>query len=201
MIAHDETSLESLGLALLAAVYPTFLISILVLGNHFPPTAGLAEFGVNSKLFVLFVFVISPSADTFAYLFGRFFRKYFPKKMAPTLSPNKTVIGGIGGLVGGIVGAVALYFIYTASVGVPAQTASGVNTTLIWLPIFIGIGLIGSAVTEFGDLVESCIKRKLGLKDMGKIMPGHGGVLDRIDSAMFTTISTYLLFMLLCVIF
>ena len=201
VIAHDETSLESLGLALLSAVYPAFFISVLVLGNHFTPTAKLAELGVNSKLFVLFVFVISPSADSFAYLFGRFLRKTFPQKMAPKLSPNKTVIGGVGGLVGGIVGAVALYFIYTACANVPVQTATCANTTSLWLPIYIMIGLIGSAVTEFGDLVESCIKRKLGLKDMGKIMPGHGGVLDRLDSVMFTAISTYLLFLLLCVIF
>jgi phosphatidate cytidylyltransferase len=200
VIAHEETSMESLGLALLSAVYPAFFISILVLGNHFTPTAQLAELGVNSKLFVLFVFVISPSTDSFAYLFGMFLRKVFPQKMAPKLSPNKTVIGGVGGLVGGIVGAVALYFIYTACAGVPTQTETIANTMQMWLPIYIFIGLVGAVVTEFGDLVESCIKRKLGLKDMGRIMPGHGGVLDRIDSVLFTSISTYLLFLLLCVI-
>ena len=55
-------------------------------------------------------------------------------------------------------------------------------------------GLLGAAATEFGDLVESCIKRKVGIKDMGKIMPGHGGVLDRIDGTLFASMVVYLAF-------
>ncbi len=193
--AHDETSLENIGLALLSAVYPTLLLSVFVLGNHLNPPAVLVKIAFDSRLFILFVFVISPCADGIAYIFGRFLRKYFPKKLAPVLSPNKTVIGGVGGLVGGMLGALILYFVYGALNGVGAMTDMH-----IWLPIYLLIGLISSAVCEFGDLVESCIKRKIGLKDMGKIMPGHGGILDRIDGMLFVSLITYILFLLIYII-
>ena len=192
---HEETSLENIGLALLAAVYPTLLLSVFVLGNHLNPPAALVKIGFDSRLFILFVFVISPCTDGIAYIFGRFLRKYFPKKLAPVLSPNKTVIGGIGGLVGGMLGALILYFVYGAAGGAGAMTDMH-----IWLPIYLFIGLISSAVCEFGDLVESCIKRKVGLKDMGKIMPGHGGILDRIDGILFVSLITYILFLLIYII-
>ena len=58
------------------------------------------------------------------------------------------------------------------------------------------MGLFGSVLTEFGDLVESVIKRSCGIKDMGKILPGHGGVLDRIDGTLFTSTFVYIMFAL-----
>ena len=126
-------------------------------------------------------------ADTFAYLFGRCFKKYFPRKFAPAISPNKTVIGAIGGLVGGVIGAGIIYFAYNA-------VAGSYENMGLWLTVYLLIGLLAAAATEFGDLVESCIKRKLGLKDMGKIMPGHGGALDRIDGTLFAAMVVYLAF-------
>ncbi len=200
VIKHEETTPENLGVALFTATYPTLLLVVLVLLNHvsdevalisgsFPLAMHLAAF--NSDLLVLFVFIISPMADVVAYLFGRFFRKKFPVKMAPAISPNKTVIGGIGGLIGGVLGAIALYFAYNGIL----QT--GFVDMGIWLPVYAAIGLVGAAATEFGDLVESCIKRKLGIKDMGKIMPGHGGVLDRIDGTMFAALAVYLSYALI----
>lgn len=190
---HENTTLESLGVALLSAVYPTLLLTLLVLGNHLVCPPVLQEVAFDSRLLILFVFVVSPCADSIAYVFGRCFKKFLPAKMAPVISPNKTVIGGVGGLVGGVLGAVALYFIYNATVGSYANMG-------IWLPIYINIGLLGAVATALGDLVESCIKRKVGLKDMGKIMPGHGGVLDRIDGTLFATAVTYFAFMLVYII-
>ena len=67
----------------------------------------------------------------------------------------------------------------------------------IWLPVYIIIGFLAAFATAFGDLVESCIKRKAGIKDMGKIMPGHGGVLDRIDGTLFACLVVYLAFALI----
>lgn len=185
---HEKTSVESLGVALLSAMYPTLLLCVLVLANHAVCPPSLETYGFDSALLLLFVFVVSPCADSIAYVFGCTMKKRFPKKMAPTISPNKTVVGGIGGLVGGVLGATVLYFVYGATVGTYANMA-------VMLPVYLAIGLLGAATTEFGDLVESCIKRKVGVKDMGKIMPGHGGILDRIDGTLFTTLITYLVFM------
>ena len=127
----------------------------------------------------------------FAFFFGRLFKKHFPDKLAPEISPNKTIIGGIGGLVGGVVTALVIYFAYNAITGV------GYENMQIWLPVYLAIGFLASAATEFGDLVESCIKRKLGIKDMGNIIPGHGGVLDRIDGTLFASVAVYLVFALI----
>ena len=134
--------------------------------------------------------MISPVADSLAYVFGRLFGKKMPDKMAPAISPNKTVIGGIGGLLGGVLGAVALYFIYNA-----LAPQGSFENMYVWLPVYIAIGFLAAATTAFGDLVESCIKRKIGIKDMGNIMPGHGGILDRIDGTLFASVAVYLAFM------
>lgn len=193
VVRHEETSLEGLGLSLLSAVYPTLLLALMVIANHAGAPVALERFGFDSRLLILFIFVVSPCADSIAYVFGKFLRKYFPKKMTPVISPNKTVIGGIGGLVGGMLGAAALYFIYNAAAG-------SYDQMYIWLPVYLGIGLIASIATAFGDLVESCIKRKVGIKDMGSIMPGHGGVLDRIDGTLFATVVVYLAFVVIYLI-
>ncbi len=184
---YTHTSLEGTGLSLLSAVYPTLLLCLMVLTNHLQAPPDLRKFGFDSHLMILFIFVVSPCADSIAYVFGISFKKYLPKKMAPNLSPNKTLIGGVGGLVGGMLGAAILYFAYNGICGSFSQMH-------IWLPVYLGIGLLASIATAFGDLVESSIKRKIGVKDMGKIMPGHGGVLDRIDGSLFATVLVYAAF-------
>ena len=184
---HDETSPENLGVAFLCAVYPNLLLALLTLANHLGGGETLSRFALNSDLAILFIFVISPFADSLAYVFGRFLKGRFPKKMAPVLSPNKTVVGGIGGLVGGLVGAAILYFSYNA-------VAGSFENMGVWLPVYLLVGLLAAAATEFGDLVESCIKRKADIKDMGKLMPGHGGILDRIDGTQFAAVVVYVAF-------
>lgn len=187
VLDHDKTTPENLGISFLSAVYPVLLLTMLVLTNHAPQISALQDVAFNSNLLVLFIFVVSPLADVFAFLFGISLKKVFPKKLAPTLSPNKTIVGAVGGLIGGILGAGALYFVYGAVCG-------SYENMGLWLPIYLVMGLFAAAATEFGDLVESCIKRKVGIKDMGKIMPGHGGVLDRIDGTLFASMVVYLAF-------
>lgn len=187
VVRHEETTAENLGTALLSGVYPTALLAVLCLCNHFSASESLSSFAFSSDLAMLFVFVVSPVSDSLAYVFGRFLKKYFPKKMSPSVSPNKTVIGGIGGLVGGLIAGVVLYFSYNAVCG-------SFEKAYLFLPIYLGIGLLAAATTEFGDLVESSIKRKAEIKDMGGIMPGHGGVLDRIDGTMLSAVAIYAAF-------
>ncbi len=181
VFAHRQVSLESTGYALLSYLYPSFFLVVLCVCNH------LEKY---SELAILFVFVISPCADTLAFTFGKLFGKKVPAKMAPSISPNKTMIGGFGGLVGGAVGAVLVFFAcygisFLDDLGIVAPLGWGLQIEPLELVFFIALGVLTSAFSQFGDLVESGVKRKLGIKDMGKIMPGHGGILDRIDSSLY----------------
>lgn len=193
---YEETSLESIGITLFVAVYPTLFLAMLTLGNHFIAPESMGVF--DSRLFILLVFTISPCADTMAFIFGCTMKNKFPQKLAPEISPHKTLIGAIGGLVGGLLGACALYFIYNSlpwgTGNLPWGTFENIQ---IWLPIYLLLGLLGAAATMFGDLVESAIKRKLDLKDMGNLMPGHGGIMDRIDGMLFSGVVIYAAFILI----
>ena len=120
---------------------------------------------------VWFVFIASWFTDTFAYFAGRAFGK---TKLCPDISPKKTVEGAVGGTIGSIVGCV----IY----GVLIDKMTVVHIPVIHLFI---IGFVGAIISQIGDLAASSIKRNVGIKDYGKIMPGHGGVLDRFDSILF----------------
>ena len=105
--------------------------------------------------------------DTGAYIFGRLMGKH---KLWPVISPNKTIEGFIGGLI--------------CSIIVPLVMLQFVDFNIaIWLLIIVTIIL--SMFGQLGDLVESGLKRHFGVKDSGRILPGHGGILDRFDSFMF----------------
>lgn len=165
--------------ALLPVVYPSLFILIFLLNNH-------SRLGFVA---LLLVFVISPLSDTFAYLVGMTYgkiKKGNVKKLCPKLSPNKTWAGAIGGVVGGTLGAILVYVIFTPEI----------NASLPVL-VFAVIGVLASILTELGDLFESFIKRRAGIKDMGKIMPGHGGVMDRIDGMSFASAFIFFAFLLL----
>ena len=181
VFSHSRVSLESTGYALLSLIYPSFFLVLLSVCAHLE---------IYSELALLLVFVISPFADTFAFIFGRSLGKYLPKKMAPNISPKKTLIGGFGGLIGGAIGAVVVFFAYYGimqldDIGATTVAIQNIDIDALNLVFFIGLGILTSAFSQFGDLVESGIKRKLDIKDMGKILPGHGGILDRIDSALY----------------
>ncbi len=181
VFAHSRVTLESTGYALLCYIYPSFLLIVLSVCNH------LQNY---SELALMFVFIVAPFTDVFAFFFGKLFGKKLPLKMAPNISPKKTVIGGFGGLIGGAIGAVVIFFMYVGimqldNLGMTLQAIRDMGVNLRNLIFFVGLGVVTAAFSQFGDLVESAIKRKLGIKDMGKILPGHGGILDRIDSALY----------------
>ena len=157
--------MESFAYALAAKVYPALFIACMLVLNAMPH---------NSTLALLMAFVIPSCADTFAYLVGITFKG---KKLCPTISPNKTISGAIGGLLGGAIGTVVLYLLCKDSF-----VYGGAISPII---LFILVGIVTALLTEVGDLAESVIKRKFGIKDMGKLLPGHGGILDRIDGVMF----------------
>lgn len=177
---QDEDSNKSLPFNILPFVYPSIFILSMLLMN---------DLGVNSLgedigfIALLSSFIIAPLADTFAYLTGRLIGG---PKLAPVLSPKKTWSGAIGGVLGAVGGMIALYFIVKPQIEFQ-----------IPIILFVLLGFFGSILTIIGDLAESSIKRKVGIKDMGKIMPGHGGILDRIDGQLFASVYVYLLFLVL----
>lgn len=184
VFAFKNATLESVGLTMLSVFYPTGLILPLVAVN-------LMSFEA-----LLLVFAVSPLCDTMAYFVGSALRG---KKLCPEISPNKTISGAIGGIAGGAIGGVAVYFFsnWLYSAGVLAGTAFTVGALWADVIIFIVAGALFAALTELGDLAESVIKRKLGIKDMGKLFPGHGGMMDRIDGLSFVSPVAALIF---CVI-
>lgn len=141
----------------------------------------------NGKFLLLLVFLGTWAYDTFAYLIGSKFGKV---KLAPKISPLKTIEGVIGGFIGVFVAILLigglLNFILTGIWGYDIFNLP-LNLILIYC-IFISI------FAQIGDLSESYIKRKFFIKDSGSIFPGHGGVLDRCDSLLFTIIMSYWFF-------
>ena len=214
VVKPQESNLENIGAAFVCAVYPTLLLALLVLANHIgqDPVLGdkfinehsqdLRKLAFNSDLAILFIFSASPISDAAAFFTGMLLGKKFPKKLAPEVSPKKTVVGFIGGLFGGALAAAILYFVYPLIViGIEESVTMAaypqfMSHMYVWLPIYLLIGTLSALASSFGDLVESAIKRKRGLKDMGDIMPGHGGILDRIDSTLFTGVVVYAAFAL-----
>ena len=129
---------------------------------------------------VWLIFISSWICDTCAYLVGVLIGKH---KMAPKLSPKKSVEGGIGGIAGSaIVGAVFGWYLEN-------YVLTGEQLILI----FAVIGAAGAVISQVGDLAASAIKRNHEIKDYGKLIPGHGGVMDRFDSVIFASPMIYFL--------
>ncbi len=124
----------------------------------------------NGRYLVLLPFVISMLSDTGAYFVGCKFGKH---KMAPVISPKKSVEGLFGGIVSGVIGVL----LYTMILQLAFDFEANYGFAIIY-------GLVGSLAGVFGDLCFSVIKRQTGIKDYGNLIPGHGGVLDRFDSAI-----------------
>jgi phosphatidate cytidylyltransferase len=128
---------------------------------------------------VYFVCAVTWLQDTLAYFVGKSYGRH---RMTPTLSPKKTWEGAAGGMAGAILGGVLAILIC----GLPVSP---------WVGVLLGI--VGGVIGPLGDLVESMIKRQAGLKDAGHLIPGHGGLLDRIDSFLFTAPALYYLILLM----
>ncbi len=133
---------------------------------------------------VWLIFLCSWGSDTCAYCVGMLMGKH---KMAPKLSPKKSVEGGIGG----ILGAALFGAVYGLAIN---RFASGADANVLHYAIICGIG---SMISQVGDLAASAIKRNHDIKDYGKLIPGHGGILDRFDSVIFTAPIIYYLSVML----
>jgi phosphatidate cytidylyltransferase len=165
------------------------------LGSHLVARMAVTAFGVvwiavgfvylillrnlqHGMALTILVFACTWLNDTFAYFIGRAFGH---RPMAPRISPKKSMEGAFGGIIGALLAAV-LVKIYSP-----------------WLPIVdaLLLGLAVGIVGQWGDLFESAVKRDFGVKDSGRILPGHGGILDRFDAILFAGFTGYWLSILL----
>jgi phosphatidate cytidylyltransferase len=132
------------------------------------------DFGAIGGDVVLLVLLLAWLGDTGAYFAGRFLGD---RKLYPAVSPKKTWAGAFGGMAGSV----------TAVAAMKLLRLDGLS----WVDVVL-IGVPGSVLGQLGDLVESLIKRSVGVKDSGALLPGHGGMLDRIDAVLFIAPYVYL---------
>ncbi|MCR3758538.1 phosphatidate cytidylyltransferase [Clostridium felsineum] len=130
----------------------------------------------HGNYFIWIIFIASWVCDTSAYYAGRFLGK---TKLCPKVSPKKTIEGSIGGVLGSIIGCTVYGFVISKY---------GISLNLYH---YIIIGLLCGVFSQFGDLAASSIKRHAKVKDYSNLIPGHGGILDRFDSILFTSVIVY----------
>jgi len=162
---------QNIGITVLGWIYiilPLVLLHLLIWDYD-------AE-GWTNYLPVLTLFILVWTSDTFAYLVGKNFGKH---KLFPRISPNKSWEGFLGGL----------------SFAVIMGYVIAIFTDQDFI-VYIGLGALIASIGTVGDLVESMLKRSLGIKDSGTILPGHGGMLDRIDAVLYVIPIVYLYFMI-----
>ena len=169
VFGYPKYHAEQVMAAFFGVVYVAVMLSFIYLTRSLP----------DGKFLVWLIFLCSWGCDTCAYCVGMLIGKH---KMAPVLSPKKSVEGAVGG----VVGAALLGAIYAAVVGSHLEAENPVITYAI-------ICAVGALISMVGDLAASAIKRNQGIKDYGKLIPGHGGILDRFDSVIFTAPVIYFL--------
>lgn len=176
--------------------YPIVMLSIFFLING---KTTLGDDPVNENygdmIGIMLALFIPVFTDTFAYFTGM---AIGGRKLCPEISPKKTIAGAVGGLFGGMAASVIVFLLFDyygvfdtmKNVNLFAMTTN-INASAA---IYVVIGLAGAVASEIGDLAASWIKRRAGIKDFGKIFPGHGGIMDRLDSILFVLPIIYLTF-------
>jgi len=193
LLNHKSIKLTDIAMIIVGNVYVAYLLVHIILVRHL-------EFG---SFLVWLIFLGAFMTDTFAYFVGVLLGKH---KLCPNISPKKTIEGAIGGIVGCglsflLFGVIVNRFFADALLRyqyMPVQYLSSSyyviapQQGLFSLPLMFALGLLCSIAAQIGDLVASTIKRQYDIKDFGKILPGHGGVLDRFDSILFVAPVVYL---------
>lgn len=175
-VISKKRDVNSLSMNLLVLFYPSVLF-IFLFGMDITHTSEIR------MLMILLTFSASIAVDTAAYLIGSKFGKH---KLSPQISPKKSVEGAVAGYIFG--------FIIIILIGLFLQGALKTDVEII---NFIILGLILPVLIQIGDLFASQLKRDFGIKDFGSIFPGHGGVLDRLDSGLFICPVVYCYFTLI----
>lgn len=171
-IIRNGYNILNAAVTILGIIYISYLFSNLIFIYN----------GINGKILIWLPFLTAWLSDTGAYFVGSIFGK---NKLCPSISPKKTIEGAIGGVLGSVISCLLAGLIFNNM---------GYSMSLVH---YLFIGLLCGITSQLGDLSASSIKRFCNIKDFGNIMPGHGGILDRFDSILFTapTIYTYVTLM------
>ncbi len=164
--SRDDYIFDVISKQVLGIVYIPFSLCLLVLIYSYD----------NGHLYVLWLLFVVFANDTGAYYAGSFYGK---RHLAPNISPKKTYMGAVGGVVGSVLTGFLLYYLFFHSL----------EKALVAIPCSVLISVAG----QVGDLFASALKRAAGVKDSGRILPGHGGMLDRIDGLLFAIPVLYVL--------
>lgn len=184
-------------------LYPCAVLMLSMGLNYF--ISGKIDIGITGSqpqrnAGIALLFVIPTFTDMLAYAVGS---RLKGKKLCPSISPNKTISGAIGGLFGGMLasGFIMLLMFLAEHFGINLFGLSKITdswtTTIINMLV---IGLVGSVFDQGGDLIASYIKRKTNIKDFSNLLPGHGGIIDRVDGFMFCGVFLYLYFAVMVLI-
>jgi phosphatidate cytidylyltransferase len=173
LFRFKETKFEQAVIAIFASACIPYSFSLMIVFRDIDEhIEGYTS--IEGIYFLIFAFFCAWMTDTFAYFVGSKLGKH---KLCPNISPKKSVEGAIGGVVGAILLNVLLLFIFK-------RFFFESDSQLSYITV-IFLSLILSVISMFGDLAASTIKRNFGIKDFGKLLPGHGGIMDRFDSALF----------------
>ena len=166
--------------------YPAFILVQMFVLNHLSGFINYSAIvGKNIEVFALIMaFVTTIVTDTGAYLFGNGIKGV---KLCPNISPKKTISGAIGGFIMSITFSVVLYLVFSAM-----GYATIFEAYKLGILNFVVYGAVASLFTQMGDIFASLVKRKNDIKDYGNILPGHGGVMDRVDGLSINIVSTLL---------
>lgn len=182
LVIIPNTTIKDFGTCMLGLTYGGLLMSIAFSIRFLEPTHVNNYINLDGTKSFLFVYTIIVLTDSFAMIFGCKFGKH---RLAPTISPKKSVEGAIAGLVGGLLFGLIGLFVY----GIINYKNGKIIIVLLVAAV---TSLVISASGQFGDLIESKLKRSYEIKDMGKILPGHGGILDRFDSFLLAGLVFYI---------
>lgn len=172
-----------------ALAYNIYILAGLYSVTNMRLSMPYSSFGYDSAFMLLLCLALAWGGDICAYFTGYFFGKH---KMTPVLSPKKTVEGAIGGVIGSVIFGFVSIFIYAYMKPLVEHTGSLIYAISFdhMLPLVLSLTavfVISSLIAIVGDLFASAVKRQVGIKDYGTIIPGHGGILDRFDSVLLVT--------------
>lgn len=185
IVYKGKVAFDSLVSSVFPMLYPGLFFSLII-------TLQDLDTRTASTLALIFTFFLASVNDVFALLVGVRFGKH---RLSPEISPKKSIEGSIGGLAASVIFAMLVPFVaYKIAPMFPALQAELSASSYPPLWAFGLFGLIAGILSQIGDLVASLIKRHCGIKDFGKIFPGHGGMMDRFDGILLCGVTCYVFF-------